>query len=57
MFRSKCRWVENGERFTKYFFNFEKKNYKKKIITELRMEDDLILNNEKLILDIIEKYY
>jgi len=49
--------VENGERLTKYFFNVEKKNYKKETITELRMEDDSISNNEKLILDTIEKYY
>ena len=25
IFRSRCRWVENGERPTKYFFNLEKK--------------------------------
>ena len=24
MYRSKCRWVEKGERPTKYFFNLEK---------------------------------
>ena len=29
MFRAKCRWVENGERPTKYFFNMEKRNYNK----------------------------
>ena len=33
IFRSKCRWVENGERPTKYFFNLEKKNHNKKTIT------------------------
>jgi len=30
MFRAKCRWIENGERPTKYFFNLEKSNYNKK---------------------------
>ncbi len=30
MFGAKCRWIENGERPTKYFFNLEKSNYKKK---------------------------
>ena len=29
IFRSKYRWVEKGERPTKYFFNLEKKNYNK----------------------------
>ena len=33
MFRSKIRWIENGEKPTKYFFNLEKRNYEKKIIT------------------------
>ena len=32
MFRAKCRWVEQGERPTKYFFNMEKRNYNKKTI-------------------------
>ena len=27
IFRSKCRWIEMGERPTKYFFNLEKRNY------------------------------
>ena len=36
IFRSKCRWVEKGERPTKYFFNLEKRNYNRKTITELR---------------------
>ena len=31
MFRAKCRWVENGERLTKYFCNQEKRNYNKKL--------------------------
>ena len=30
MFRSKSRWLEEGERPTKYFFNLEKRNYNKK---------------------------
>ena len=31
IFRSKCRWIEMGERPTKYFFNLEKKNTSKKL--------------------------
>ena len=57
IFRSKCRWVEEGECPTKYFFNLEKKNYNKKAITELHGEDGTTINNEKQILDSIEKYY
>ena len=57
MFRRKCRWVENGERPTKYFFNLEKRNCNKKTIGELRLQDDSITNDEKSILNHIEAYY
>ena len=40
IFRSKCRWVENGERPPKYFFKLEKRTFTKKTIRELRIEDN-----------------
>ena len=41
MFRSKSRWLEEGERQTKHFFNLEKRNYnKKKTVTELNIDND-----------------
>ena len=43
MSRAKSRWVENGERPTKYFFNMEKLN--KKTISELRLQDKSTKNN------------
>ena len=57
MFRSKCRWVEKGERTTKYFFNLERRNYNKKTISELRMENEMIIKNETQVLDAIEKCF
>ena len=57
MFRAKCRWKESGERPTKYFFNLEKRNYNKKTIGELRLQDGSTTNNEKLILNHIEAFY
>jgi len=58
MFRAKCRWVENRERPTKYFFNLEKSNYNKKTISELRLQDDSTTKkNKKVILDQIETLY
>ena len=56
MFRAKCRWVENGERPTKYFFNLEKRNYNKKTISELRLQDESTTNNENVNLDQIETF-
>ena len=57
MFRAKCRWVEQGECPTKYFFNLEKRNYNKKTIRELRQEDESTTTNDKQILDQIEAYF
>ena len=57
IFRSKCRWIEMGERPTIYFFNLEKKKYIKKTITKLRKEDETIIKNETQILDAIENYF
>ncbi|KAL9974209.1 hypothetical protein ACROYT_G011222 [Oculina patagonica] len=57
MFRAKCRWVGQGERPTKYFFNLEKRNYNKKTIRELRLEDESTTINAKQILDQIEAYF
>ena len=34
--RSKTRWMEQGEKPTKYFFNLEKRNYNHKTIIELK---------------------
>ena len=39
MFRFKFRWIEQGEKPTKYFFNLEKKKYEKKLIKELKTEN------------------
>ena len=57
IFRSKCRWVEKGERPTKYFFNLEKRNYNRKTITELHTDDNEIVKEEDKILETIEKFY
>jgi hypothetical protein len=55
--RSKCLWVEKGERPTKYFFNLEKRNYSRRVIYELELEEDEIITSEKQILLEIENYF
>ena len=57
IFRSKCRWVEEGERPTKYFFNLEKQNYNRKTVTELRSEGNEIVYDEQVILKSIANLY
>ena len=57
MFRSRTRWIENGEKPTKYFFNLEKQNYEKKIITQLKTTDGEIISDLTKINKEIENYY
>ena len=45
MFRSKMKWLELGEKPTKYFFNLEKKNYEKKLIREVELENGEIISD------------
>ena len=53
MFRSKWRWVEQGERPTKYFFNLERRNYNKKVISELETENgNLIIDKTQILAEI-----
>jgi len=55
-FRSKCLWVEKGERPTKYFFNLEKRNYSRRVIAELELEKGEITNGNQ-ILSGIKNYF
>ena len=57
MFRSKARWIEQGEKPTKYFFNLEKKNYDRRIIKELKNENGEITTNFKDINGKIEDHF
>jgi len=54
---AKCRWMEKGDCPTKHLFNLERRNYNKKTISELRMEDETIIKNQTQVLDAIEKYF
>ena len=57
IFRSKVRWVEYGEKPTKYFFNMEKKNYNKKVISQLKRSDGKTIVNEQDIMTAIQTFY
>ena len=57
MFRSKCKWVEEGEKATKYFFNLEKRNYNRKVVTEIDTETGTLIADNAQILTEIEDYY
>ena len=51
------RWIEKGEKPTKYFFNLEKLNYEKKVISQLNGENGKIISDLNLINKEIEDFY
>ena len=57
IFRSKVRQLENGEKPTKYFFNTEKRNYNRKIISELKRPDGKTVVNKQEILSEIQSLF
>ena len=57
IFRSKTKWFEQGEKPTKYFFNLEKNNYEKKLIREVKSENDEVISNFVQVNKEIENFY
>ena len=55
--RSKIRWIEQGEKPTKHFFNLKKRNYTRKVIKPLKRPDGELITDELKILKEIESYY
>ena len=56
--RARVRWMEEGEKSTKYFLGLEKSNAKKKEITQLKCENDnkVIDSNENILNEIVNYY-
>lgn len=47
--RAKAKWVEDGEKNTKYFMNLEKKNYTNKVISQLNINGDIITDSNAIL--------
>ena len=54
--RTKSKWIAEGERNTKYFFNLEKRNYQKKCISRVQTENGII-TDAKCILEEERSFY
>ena len=55
--RSRLRWIEQGERNTKYFLGLEKANCKNKTITALKNKEGILCTKQKEVMKIQVDYY
>ena len=55
--RSRARWYEHGEKNSKYFYNLEKTNQRKKHVTSLKINDYAKLADPKEILEKEERFF
>ena len=56
IFRSKVKWIEQGEKPTQYFFNLEKKNYVTKTLLQIKLDNGEITSDMKKINKQIEVF-
>ena len=57
MFRAKMKWIVQGEKPTKYFHNLEKTNYEKKVVREVKLENEETISNPAQVNKEIEDFY
>ena len=57
MIRSRARWVEFGEKSSKYFLNLEKRNFINKSITELKTSEDKVTKDQNEIINMQKNFY
>ncbi|KAJ8049152.1 hypothetical protein HOLleu_01767 [Holothuria leucospilota] len=55
--RSRARWVEEGEKSSKYFLNLESRHRAHNVITKLKTDNDEILTENADLLKEIRNYY
>ena len=57
IFRSKVKWIEEGEKNTKYFINLEKQNYNIKYIKTLIDNNGTSITDATAIMNEQKDYY
>ena len=55
--RSRAIWHEQGERSNKYFFNLEKRNHSRKLVSKLKLQNGSVITNQFDILEEQSKFY
>ena len=57
IFRSKTKWIEQGEKPTKYFFNLEKRNYARKTLSQVKLDNGEITSDRAKVNKQIETFF
>ena len=57
MMRSKAKWIEQGEKPTKYFCSLEKRNFINKTVTRIKDNSGFVTTDQSAILTEISKFY
>ena len=57
LYRSKVKWITEGEQNSKYFFSLEKERYNRKVMSILKLSNDTITMDKDIILKEQAKYY
>ena len=57
LIRSRSKWIDEGEKPTKYFCNLETRNYVSKIIPRLTLDDGSDVTTQTEILTEVERFY
>lgn len=55
--RARAKWVEEGEKPTRYFFNLENRNYVSKIIPRLQKDNGEIITEQVTVLEEVSSFY
>jgi hypothetical protein len=55
--RSKAKWIEHGEKPTKYFLNLEKRNFVNKTIRLIETDNGRVICNQQGISDEVTRFY
>ena len=56
LLRSRARWVEYGEKPSRYFLNLEKRNFVSKSILELRVGDGVVSDTDAIMSEVYKFY-
>lgn len=57
MVRARAKWIEEGEKPTKYFLALEKRNYINKTISKIANDSGVLITNQQEILNEIKYFY